>query len=699
MSGTAEVEVWKRDAGADGVPAEWRIPVPDDYLRIPWANDLKKIWRFESGLVLDPHLRKLSRVSGAVDRSLALRMRRMRERRGYIPLGYSRFPDWVRERTGLSVRTAQELVRLGKGLERLPLLDRALRDGRVTWTGAAQVARVAGVEDEREWVAKAESLSVRELTRMVSEAVCERSGVGRGVEPSDNSNKDTRHAAEDRGEGAGGDRSEGENRPEAAVVDDEEERVERLAVDSVDGTAMLWEAAVDLCGMVAGAELGCYEAPEYILAELISALPAPPDGDNEISPRNPPLKYRVPPRKDGRRCAAALLAEELGPRLLPPALSADCEALLASLDDAVPDDLFDLDRSVRELISRRGALDLDLARMLRIFRMLGLHRHIGFTSFGAYVAERLGISPSRASFLARLDRRLLDFPEIKRALRDGRIGCVAALELTRVAVRGVSEKAWVARATRRTVVRLREEVTWAERRSRLFGCRETPLPPPPGKLPDMLDEVTEQLGSEGDWLRAERGACTRSADEQTFAHPDGQDALRNALLTIGKRDSGPLVTTEFSLRESAVELWTDARRRLAAATGDTRILDRDVLLHAAVEFLVTYLPLWFDELAHGNPIAVRERFRCAIPGCTVRGGSPHHLQYQSQGGSDDEDNLLYVCYTHHIEGQHRGRLRVHGRAPDDLVFELGIRPDGTPLEIFVNEERRPEPVFVASEAS
>jgi hypothetical protein len=35
----------------------------------------------------------------------------------------------------------------------------------------------------------------------------------------------------------------------------------------------------------------------------------------------------------------------------------------------------------------------------------------------------------------------------------------------------------------------------------------------------------------------------------------------------------------------------------------------------------------------------------------------------------------------------RGLIRVYGRATDALVFELGIRPDGTIVEIFVNEER------------
>jgi len=80
----------------------------------------------------------------------------------------------VRERVGVAERTGQEWVRLGRGLERLPLLDRAMLQGRVTWTAAAQVARVAGVDDQAEWIQLAERLSVRELKARVDDALKQR---------------------------------------------------------------------------------------------------------------------------------------------------------------------------------------------------------------------------------------------------------------------------------------------------------------------------------------------------------------------------------------------------------------------------------------------------------------------------------------------------------------------------------------------
>ena len=149
--------------------ASIRVPLPAGALDIPFPHERKL--HFEAALYLDRLLRPMARASGAIDRAMALRLRRLREQRGYRRMGYARFADYARERLGMAVRTAQEMVRLGAGLERLPLLDAALAAGRVTWTGALQVARVAGPEDEAKWVSIAEQVSVRELQHKVAEAL------------------------------------------------------------------------------------------------------------------------------------------------------------------------------------------------------------------------------------------------------------------------------------------------------------------------------------------------------------------------------------------------------------------------------------------------------------------------------------------------------------------------------------------------
>jgi len=83
-----------------------------------------------------------------------------------------------------------------------------------------------------------------------------------------------------------------------------------------------------------------------------------------------------------------------------------------------------------------------------------------------------------------------------------------------------------------------------------------------------------------------------------------------------------------------------------------------------------------------RPDAVIERdgYRCAVPGCTSRCSlHDHHVIFRSAGGSDAPDNRVTLCAFHHQRCLHAGRLGVKGRAPDALVFELGLRPGADPL--------------------
>ncbi|HZY02288.1 MAG TPA: hypothetical protein VFF02_02225, partial [Anaeromyxobacteraceae bacterium] len=47
----------------------------------------------------------------------------------------------------------------------------------------------------------------------------------------------------------------------------------------------------------------------------------------------------------------------------------------------------------------------------------------------------------------------------------------------------------------------------------------------------------------------------------------------------------------------------------------------------------------------------------------------------SQGGTDDPWNIVGVCVAHHLHCIHRGWVRLSGRAPDQLVWELGVEPE------------------------
>jgi hypothetical protein len=578
----ASISTSTRDGGVPPI----RVPLPEGALDIPYPHE--RVLRFEAGLYLDRLLRPLARVSGAIDRALAMRLQRLRERSGYKHLGCARFADYAREHLGLAVRTAQEMVRLGKGLERLPLLDAALAEGRVTWTGALQVVRVAGKEDEAQWVSLAEQLSVRELQQKVADA---RASARRAESESPMKQEVTATTVSLSGAESGspmkqevtattvslsgaesgspmkqevnattvslsGAESESPMKQEVtaptassseaesgeSIKDDKAERsiddddpVRRLSVECAWGVSRLWHAAIELCEMVVGGPTAEGEAPEYVLADLLSGLPPVPD--DGVAPHRPPAPAITgmggKNRSVGDRRPVAPLAEELGSRVLSTHEHRRIEKLLDLVNDDVSEDSLELDRSMKALIKARIELELDLARLLRNFRAYGLARHIGFRSFGDYVTERLGISIDRARLLVRLDNRLIWYPDVRRAVSGGEIGTVAALLVCRVATE-YTEKAWIERARKRTVERLKKEVEWAEREAGRVHVGGV-MPPPPGRLPSALDAVTAELIAGRDAMPDE-GSNAAGAPTEGLKTADWPSEVLNA---VGSPTDGP----------------------------------------------------------------------------------------------------------------------------------------------------------------
>ena len=69
----------------------------------------------------------------------------------------------------------------------------------------------------------------------------------------------------------------------------------------------------------------------------------------------------------------------------------------------------------------------------------------------------------------------------------------------------------------------------------------------------------------------------------------------------------------------------------------------------------------------------RDGWHCAMPGCTARRGlHAHHVRFRSHDGGDEAWNLLTLCVVHHQYLVHAGLVRVFGRAPDRIVFEMGV---------------------------
>jgi hypothetical protein len=74
-----------------------------------------------------------------------------------------------------------------------------------------------------------------------------------------------------------------------------------------------------------------------------------------------------------------------------------------------------------------------------------------------------------------------------------------------------------------------------------------------------------------------------------------------------------------------------------------------------------------------DPVVVRDGYRCAVPGCLSRRNlHDHHVIFRSHCGSDAPANRITLCAFHHQRNVHSGLMRIWGRAPGDLVFDLPL---------------------------
>jgi hypothetical protein len=88
---------------------------------------------------------------------------------------------------------------------------------------------------------------------------------------------------------------------------------------------------------------------------------------------------------------------------------------------------------------------------------------------------------------------------------------------------------------------------------------------------------------------------------------------------------------------------------------------------------VTVRRLEDDVEPRAHHVFARDGWRCTIPGCTSqRNLQLHHVLFRSAGGSEDGQNLTTLCAAHHQRCVRGGVIRISGRAPDALVFEMPL---------------------------
>ena len=96
----------------------------------------------------------------------------------------------------------------------------------------------------------------------------------------------------------------------------------------------------------------------------------------------------------------------------------------------------------------------------------------------------------------------------------------------------------------------------------------------------------------------------------------------------------------------------------------------EALAVASAHFIRTLEPKLRERTTPQKRALERDDYRCTVPGCSRIALHAHHIQFRSDGGSDELENLTSLCLVHHLHGVHGGYLKVTGTAPDRLVWEM-----------------------------
>ncbi len=122
----------------------------------------------------------------------------------------------------------------------------------------------------------------------------------------------------------------------------------------------------------------------------------------------------------------------------------------------------EVDRALRSIALRRGALDAEEARWLREAERLHIWRHLGMVNALDYLERVLGYTPHAAQERLRVARALEDLPALTTAFASGELPFSAIRELTRVATPS-TEDAWKEHALGKNVRQIEELVAGHQR--------------------------------------------------------------------------------------------------------------------------------------------------------------------------------------------------------------------------------------------
>ena len=572
---------------------------------------------------LELRLVGLSRSKGPLRAALAEISSRLVATRTWEPFGYARLSNYADERIGRSARSLQDLARVGDSLRSLPHLRDALIRGELGWTKTRLVARVATSDDEARWIAYAQQRTSADLSREV--------------------------------------RRIDQGSVERAGYENDRRRESSFEIPCTVEVRYHWHRAVGAARKVYGGWISPTVCAELIAAEVLSALPLDPDlsGNLDVMEPSAPVDSHDSGANAGEVEAPSVDCECTAEARPGATLPETIQALLNGMEDV---GAMELDRRLQAAVGMEQRLDAEIGPLLELVVRRRFYWLLGYRNREAYVRERLGLEPSWGRALLRIERAARASPCFARAYRRGELSALQAAALVPLVHAELAERwltVWVEHAPSISLRQLREDVDAA-----LLLC-------------------------ETDFEAWQRTGGLRGADESKDGAESG-DGIESAGNRCAHSAPGETCSVEGPIDWEVAKVFravlSTVRRRMERETG--RLPTRGEALGAMLEHVLAEWRVDDVKVQRRHAIFARDAWRCVVPGCTsMRNLQDHHIVFRSAGGSDEPSNRVTLCAWHHLRGVHQGIVRITGHAPDRLRFEVGVRPDGSPIAVYASGDR------------
>ncbi len=386
----------------------------------------------------------------------------------------------------------------------------------------------------------------------------------------------------------------------------------------------------------------------------------------------------------------------------------------------------DVDSSLVRVSQLEALARLRLGRAAARFLEIRGNDALGFPRIGDYSSERLGISGRELQSFAFVASRLPALPQLASAFARGEVSWSQTRLLCAVADAS-SETSWLARARGLTVRDLVEAIRTDRAEiadSDIRGVLEDESDSIEGESPERfsmrcpsrvalawrraVELARRMLGSQAPtWRAAESIAAEASSYEVTV-----RQLRREVEWALDRRDAygcdspppedGSLLERpDLQTCARSGEEVADRRGRFSARRPPSRSSGRwspgspARTSHHGAGSSACYC----KRLRNGKrsrAIAIRSsRVMIGVARCRRAAGAGASKIitscFRSRGGGNEQSNRLAVCASHHLHAVHRYVIRVSGRAPDAVVWELGLRPGRAPF-LVLHGERYVSPI-------